>query len=54
MLKKYSKNIITSTLTSNLLEDTKSENLLKSAVYYIDAKDASSSNQIIDNLGTAK
>jgi hypothetical protein len=54
MTKKYSKNIVTSTLTSNIAEDMKAEDLLKTASYYIDAKDSSASGQIIDNLGTAK
>ena len=58
-MKRYSDNIIspsffTSQNVSNLMDDTRAEALLKSAVYYIDARDASSSGQIVDNLGTAK
>ena len=58
-MKRYSDNIIspsffTSQNVSNLMDDTRAEALLKSAVYYIDARDASSSGQVIDNLGTAK
>ena len=58
-MKRYSDNIIspsffTSQNVSNLMDDTRAEELLRSAVYYIDARDASSSGQIVDNLGTAK
>jgi len=59
MVKRYSDSIVTNTTAvsenlTNLMEDIRAEHLLKTAAYYIDAIDSSSSGQTIDNLGTAK
>jgi len=59
MVKRYSDSIVTNTTAvsenlTNLMQDIRAEHLLKTAAYYIDAIDSSSSGQTIDNLGTAK
>ena len=58
-MRKYSDSFLNNTTAvsqnvSNLMDDIRAEDILKSAPYYIDAKNSLSSTTYAENLGTAK